>query len=188
MSVLDAVLSVVSGGATGIIGAGIQTFAAYKTQQLQIQADAQKASHELSMVEAQAKVMAQEWSARTQVAQIEAQGAVDSEEAKAFTASMTSEPKRYAEGLAANGWQAGLMFLLDFFRGFVRPAMTFYLCALTTYVAVQSHNLLVEHGYSLTVEQALANDQRIVETVLYLTTTVTLWWFGTRPSKAGAKG
>ena len=180
MSLLDSILSVASGGATGIIGAGIQTFAAYKTKQLDIQQEKDKQAHEVAMVQANAAVMAQEWAARAQVATIEGEARVEAEDAKAFAASMTSEPKQFAAGLTASPAQSWLMFLLDFLRGAVRPVMTFYLCILTTVVAFQAHSVLVEHGYSISVEQALALWTRVIDTVLYLSTCTILWWFGTR--------
>lgn len=180
MSLLDSILSVASGGATGIIGAGIQTFAAYKTKQLEIQQEKDKQAHEVAMVQANAAVMAQEWAAKAQVATIEGEAKVEAEDAKAFAASMTGEPKQYAAGLVASPAQAWLMFSLDFLRGAVRPVMTFYLCVLTTVVVYQAHAVLQDKGFGLTVDQALATYTRAIDTVLYLSTTVTLWWFGTR--------
>jgi len=180
MSILDSILSVASGGATGILGAGIQSFAAYKTKQLDLQAEASKQAHEVLMVEANAKIMQQEWNARAQVATIEGEARVEAEDAKAFAASMTSEPKQFAAGLAASPAQAWLMFLLDFLRGAVRPVMTFYLCILTTVVVYQAHAVLQDKGFGLTVDQALATYTRAIDTVLYLSTCTILWWFGTR--------
>jgi hypothetical protein len=64
------------------------------------------------------------------------------------------------------------------FRGIVRPALTVYLCVLTTYVWLQVHQVLDKQP--LSGSEALQIWQLIVGTILYLTTTCVLWWFGTR--------
>ena len=68
--------------------------------------------------------------------------------------------------------------LLDVLRGVVRPGLTIYLCVLTT----QIYNELASQVGPLTADQRYETTKLIVGTILYLFTTVTLWWFGTRSS------
>ena len=71
-----------------------------------------------------------------------------------------------------------MMATVDFLRGILRPGMTAYLCALVTAVYVMTREKLrVE---DLTAEQAIELFRYIVATILYVWTTITLWWFGTR--------
>src|SRR5258706_4250216 len=95
---------------------------------------------------------------------------------------MFKEPERYATGdRPTGGWGTFgwlMLVLTDVFRGLVRPALTVYLCALTTYVWWQVRQLLqVEELEPSTVLEVW---KMVVGTILYLTTTCILWWFGTR--------
>ena len=104
--------------------------------------------------------------------------------AQAFAASF-NEPVRYSEGVQATPTQAWLLLLLDLVRGLVRPGLTVYLCFVTTVVYLQARGLLV--ASPLTPEQAVGMVNQIIATVLYLTTTCVLWWFGTRSKQASPK-
>jgi len=70
--------------------------------------------------------------------------------------------------------------IIDFIRGIVRPGLTVYLCALTTMIYVQARELLGKED--MTLASAIELEKLIVQTILYLTTTCILWWFGTRNS------
>lgn len=177
--------SIFSGGATGLLGVIFQRFADYKNKQLDMQLENQRAANELLLKQAEAEIMKQEWAARTQVAQIEGDTAKDVAASQAFAASFQMEPQRYSEATKLTYGQQWVMVLLDVFRGFIRPALTVYLCALTTMVYFQARALLGKED--LDIEQALELDKMIVGTILYLTTTIVLWWFGTR-NKAAQPG
>ena len=77
------------------------------------------------------------------------------------------------------------MVSLDAFRGFIRPALTVYLCALTTYVWFQVRAVLATED----LDPAAVLDvwKMVVGTILYLTTTCVLWWFGTRNKQTQPK-
>lgn len=169
--------SILSGGATGLLGVVFQRIADYKNRQLDLQLDKQRGELELAKRDKDAAIMAQEWAGRTQVAQIEGDATKDAAESAAFAASLSSEPKRYAEKPATAG-QTWVLVVLDFVRGIVRPGLTIYLCALTTLVYLQARETL--RGADLSPDEALELVKMIVGTVLYLTTTCVLWWFGTR--------
>lgn len=178
MDFFSAIGSVLSGGLTGILGAGIQTFAQIKLQDLQNQAQKDKYAHDVEMLKANAEIQAQEWSARTQEAQVVADAQTTVSADAAFSAVATNEPKLYSEGHAATPAQAWFLFLLDFFRGIIRPALTTYLCVITTMIYFQAKLLIKADLMSAT--DALSLTSRIIDTILYLTTTCVLFWFGTR--------
>lgn len=177
MDVLGGILSIVSGGATGLIGSVASGIFAYKSKKLDIDLQRDKFNNEIALKKVDAEIMAQEWAARTKVADIEATAKVEAEDAKAFSAALTSEPQRYSVGnlSAKQNW---LMVLLDFLRGIIRPGLTLYLCAITTVIYIKASKLMSVDF----VLPGMAYDllTQIVNTILYLTTTCVLFWFGTR--------
>jgi len=176
VSILDSVLSLASGGITGLVGTAIGSFFTYKSKQLDIELQKEKYANEIELKKADAAIMAQEWAARTQIAETTANAQVETEDAKGFTASLTSEPQRYAEGTLTKT-QNWLMVFLDFFRGIIRPSLTLYLSALTTLVYLQARSLI---NSGMSPEQAINLTSKIIDTVLYLTSTSILWYFGSR--------
>ncbi len=179
MDLLSGLTSVLSGGVTGLIGSVAQRVFEYKTKKLEIELQKEKFSNEQALRKLDAEIMSQEWAARTKVAQVEGEFAVEKEDAKAFAAALTSEPKLYHEGKLTNA-QNWLMVVLDFVRGTIRPGLTIYLCALTTAIYIQAKMVM---GHSVAPDQAYELVDKIVQTVLYLTTTCVLFWFGTRNEK-----
>jgi hypothetical protein len=169
--------SILSGGATGLIGVVAQRWADYKNKQLDIELQKVKFEHELSMREADAKLMQQEWAGRLQVAAATAEGEEAVAANQALAASFAMEPQRYATGELTTG-QRWLMVLLDLLRGIVRPGLTLYLCVLTTLIYQESRVLLALSNASEATAAKLT--EMVVGTVLYLTVTCVLWWFGTR--------
>lgn len=176
--------SIIAGGATGLLGILAQRFFDWKSRQLEIQETKQKQAHEIAVIEANGKLMAQEYAAKSQIAQVEAEGRSDVAASASFAASFKAEPARYAEGTRPKGVWGNmgwfLMVLIDFIRGIVRPALTVYLCALTTLIYFQAQAIMDRYGMVIEAKDAFILVVRIIETILYLTTTCLLWWFGTR--------
>ena len=170
---------VLSGGATGLLGVVVQRWADYKNKQADLEKLKAQFTHEQVMRDKDAAIMAQEWAARTKVAEIEGETRKEVAAEGSFTASLGSEPKRYAEGVKFTRGQGWVMVALDAIRGLVRPALTVYLCGITTLIYWQAHEIMSEIG-DLTPEQAVRLVTMITSTVLYLTVTCVLWWFGTR--------
>jgi len=185
MSILDIVLSVVSGGATGLLGAGMQLLFGWLGKREDRKNLEMRNAHEIALRKADAEIMAQEWAARTKVAETEADAAKDVEASRAFAASFKMEPVRYSDGVKPAGWQRGALVLVDVVRGLIRPGLTIYLCAVTTLIYFQARGLLAQEN--LDAAQALALMDRIIQTVLYLTTTCVLWWFGTRMERGAPR-
>lgn len=152
----------VFGGITGLVGGIAQKWADYKTKKLEIELAKQKAEHEIAMRKVDAEIMSQEFAGRVKVADIEADG-------KAFAASF-NEPTLYSEKVNPNEKQGWLLVVVDFLRGIVRPFLTLYLCGITTVMYLRTDGGRID-------------PQSVVDTVLFLTTTATCWWFGSRGKK-----
>lgn len=170
--------SIFSGGATGLIGIVLQRFADFKNKQLDMQLEAQRHLNNVALRRVDAEIMAQEWAARTKVAEVEAAGKVEVADAAAFAASYAMDNQRYSDKVKPTVGQGWVFVLLDAFRGIVRPALTLYLCVLVTAVYIEARmKLNVE---DLSPDQALELFKLMLGSIIYVWTTVTLWWFGTR--------
>lgn len=170
--------SIFSGGATGIIGVALQRFADYKNKQLDAQLEAQRAQNELDKRKLDLEITGKEWAGRVQVAVTEGESAKDVAASQAFATSLLREPERYSSTQGLTSGQQWILVLLDAARGIVRPLLTVYLCALTTYVWYQVRTVLSQQN--LDAAAAMQVWQLVVGQILYLTTTCVLWWFGTR--------
>lgn len=168
MALAELLSSVLSGGATGLLGAAVSRWADFRTKKLELE-------HEGKMKEIDLKIMAEEWSHRTQIASVESEAKVDQAELEAFSKSF-NEPERYTEGVKVTKNQGWILVLLDGLRGAVRPGLTVYLCAITSYLYWDAHRAMETLG----VMDVTKLVNQIVNTVLYLTTVCVCWWFGTR--------
>ena len=178
--------SILGGGATGLLGVAFQRFADYKNRQLDLQLDKQRNEHEASMRDKDAAIMAQEWAARTKIADTEAEADKDVAESNAFAASFKMEPARFSGAVKPTRGQGWLLVLLDLLRGVVRPGLTVYLCAITTLIYLDI-KVLLDSKSAWSGTEAFTLMHTIIQTVLYLTTTCVLWWFGTRNKQAPPK-
>jgi hypothetical protein len=170
---LDAITSIFAGGATGLFGAALQRFFDFKIMKA-------NHSHEIEMRKVDADIMRQEWAGRVKVAETEGEAKVEVVEGQAFSESMFKEPERYSDTNFSPA-QRWLMVLLDFFRGMVRPGLTVYLCVITTLMYLSARAMVPAE---VPVQSALALIERIQAEILYVTSTVVFWWFGTRNKKS----
>jgi hypothetical protein len=181
MDLLATVLSsIFGGGATGLLGVILQRFADYKNKQLDMQLERQRAELEIAKRRVDAEIAAQEWAARTKVAQIEGETAQEVAQSEAFKASLFQEPSRYSSATGLTRGQQWILVGLDTLRGSVRPLLTLYLCVLTTLIWLNVKNVLGGAVISPDFTSAIEIWKIVVGHVLYLSTVVTLWWFGTR--------
>lgn len=179
---ISGIMSIVSGGATGLLGVIAQrAFDAWNKKQ---ELDRLKAQwdHDAVMKDKDAAIMAAEWAARTKVATTEADAAKDVAQSNAFSESLKAQSIRYSEGKQTGPFLTGCLVLLDVVIGLIRPLLTIYLCALTTYVYFEVRLLLGKE--SISSIEALDIWKLVICTILYLTTTCILWWFGTRNKQA----
>ena len=175
---LSIIGSIFAGGATGLLGVVFQRAFDWLHERevlKQKQADQQ---FELEKRKIDIQVTQAEWAGRTRVAETEAGAAKDVAESQAFAASLLKEPERYSSADRLTPGQNWLLVILDFLRGIVRPGLTLYLCALTTYIWWQVRQLISTED--LDPDAVLEIWKMVVNTILYLTTTCILWWFGVR--------
>jgi hypothetical protein len=163
--------SVMSGGITGLIGTGLTALAEYKEKKLAF-------SHEERMVELEQQTIKIEAEAAVQKTTAEYEGKVEVADSEAFAESFSADKATYMTNYKDNWFTSILFTIVDFIRGMTRPLLTFYLCAVTTWMAWKVY--IITGNIILNPIQAIDLLQQIVSAVLYLTITACTWWFGTR--------
>lgn len=180
-----AISSILAGGATGLFGVILQRFFDWLHVKEQAKLAKQDQDFKLAMRDKDAILMDKEWAGRLKVADREGQATENVAADNAFAQSLFKEPERYSLAATLTPSQQWVMIVLDFLRGIVRPALTVYLCALTTYVWWQVRQLIATED--LDAAAVLELWKFVVSTILYLTTTCILWWFGTRNKQEAPK-
>ncbi len=186
MAILGAVLSLLSGGVTGLLGSAVQSVFAFLGKKQDIKLKQMEFDQQISLRKIDAELMDKEWANKTAVAKIEADMKVGVEDSKAFGKSVWQEPDAYSARATLTPFDSALLVMLDFFKGLIRPGLTLYLCAITTLIYIEAKALVALHGTLMTAEQAYSVYELIISTILYLTTTVVLWWFGQRNKESRA--
>ena len=177
MSIGSILLSVISGGASGILGGAIQSVFSFLGKNQELKGKELDHKFQIDLVHANAEVMTQEWAQRAKVAEIEGETAKDVEASKAFAAGFASEPKMYSEHVQPTSAQGWMLIAMDLFKAIIRPALTLYLCAVATMMYIEAKGLLVLYGKAMSVDQAFDIHQAVAGTLLYLFNTCVCWWF-----------
>jgi|TARA_R110000824_G_scaffold167291_4_gene344229 hypothetical protein len=178
MSVLSVITTLASGGVTGLLGGFLSKGMEVWKQKEDRKSQADRLLHEQTMRKIDGDIMLQEWKQRADVARIEGEAEVDVSDSQAFAASFKMEPKKYSSGVKAGPITGAMLISLDFIRGMVRPGLTLYLCGITTLIWFEIS--AVQALADVTPDQAFDLQELMVTSILYLTTTCVLWWFGTR--------
>lgn len=160
---LDVLVSILTGGATGLIGTLVTGVTGY------VQAR-QKHAQEMELRRLDMELVRVEAEVAERVAAREAESAESAAAWAALEASHKEAGRRWSRG--DSGW----IVFVDVVRGLTRPGLTL---AFVAFVGAIYFTL----GTSDTDASGLR--PRIVETVLYLATTCVLWWFGARQVAKG---
>lgn len=165
----NALGAIASGGITGLIGSGISIFGEIKKQKMIFE-------HEEKMEELKQDAMRVQMEVITK----QTEASINISEMEAFSQSQKNDEATYSKGQELTGGQKWLMVVVDFFRGMIRPSMTIYMTVLTTLIYIEVMNLVEGLEGVLDKTLAVQLSQQIILVILYITSTVILWWFGTR--------
>lgn len=181
--------SVVGGGATGLLGVLLQRWFEHRQAQqnieimrLQLEAADRAQAREIEarerMADKAAAVEALQATLDAHAREVEADTA-------AYRASVESDRATYLAPQAQQTSRVArwLMALVDFVRGLMRPGITLYSLALLTGTAVWVQRLYERAGLAITPAQIHSLMTDVVGTVIYLSTTTVVWWFGVRPGQ-----
>ena len=151
---LDGILAILTGGATGIAGTLVSAGTEYFKEK-------QQHAHEIELRRVEMEMMSTEAQSAERIAAIERESEQMRAEHAALEASYRAATTRMSTG--DSRW----LVAVDVIRGLTRPVLTLLL---VTLVGVIYFTLSPEHGL----------EGQIIDTVLYLATTCVLWWFGAR--------
>ena len=157
---LETLGAILSGGATGLLGTAISAGIGWIERRQRHQQELELRRIDLEMTKAEA-------ASAERVAAIEAESAQSTAELRAI-----EQSHRQAGGRWSSGDSAWLV-AVDVVRGLIRPLLTLAFLALAAVIY-----------FRLPTPEVPDVAARMVDTVLYLATTTTLWWFGTRPKHA----
>lgn len=163
---IDGILSILTGGATGLLGTALSFATTY------FQAK-QKHAQELELRQLDMETARFEAASAEKTAAIAAEGAENAAAWGALEASYKEASARWSAG--DSKW----LVFVDVVRGLTRPVLTW---ASVVLVGVMYFTL----GASDT--ETIDLKPRIIETVLYLDTACVLWWFGARQVSKSAGG
>jgi hypothetical protein len=187
-------LDIILGGVTGLIGNAFTTFFKYKNAKMEY-------AHKEKMVDLETQAMIKEAEAQIQVTKARIEGEVELADAAAFdTAQKAGNKQLFHEkwidmimeaGKDAKwtGWiykilgtliAAGFAFV-DWLNGFMRPALTMYLVASSSYITYLAWQIMQAAGLEMmSVTQAMGIFQQVTSTMIYLAVSAVTWWFGDR--------
>lgn len=185
------------GTVTGIIGNAVGAWFKLKDRKLQIEGIKLTHEHEVNMVRIQTQAMIAEAKANIKVTQAQVEGAIEIEDSRAFMEAQ----KQGNKSLFSNQWIDALMQIegwwkiitlplasliallfgfVDFLRGLIRPALTIYLCGVTTWITFMSWEIMQRNEITLSAIQAVDIFNDTISIVTYLTVTAVTFWFGDR--------
>lgn len=181
-----------AGVITGLIGNVFTAFTNIKMQKIKNERDAQKDQHEISMLSAETKAMIAEADANIKINEAKIQGELELLDGEIYKTSIKEGNKRDLSNktidyLLSKAWLMPfgvilvmLLGLVDFLKSFMRPGLTAYLVALTSWITYKAMEIITAHQTLLSTEQAMALFMNVVNIIIYLTVSCVTWWFGDR--------
>lgn len=191
MAIISSILSLFSGGLTGLLGNCFTAFINYKNQQV-------SNKHELDLMDAKEKLLIARTNANIKISDNNLKGDLERADSDAYVTSQ----KTGDITLFSNDWVtkllsykgkmrfitipfaifiATLFGLVDFLKALMRPGLTLYLTILTSWLTFTSWKILQAAGVSgIDTNTALSIFTTIIDTIIYLTISCVTWWFGDR--------
>lgn len=184
-------LDVILGGITGLLGNVITGILKYKNQKMEFE-------HEAKMVALETAAMKEEAKMQIAVTKAEIEGAVELADAQAYTESIKAGQKpmfseKWIDRLFSVEGKFGRFFavpvavfisfgfaLVDWLRGFMRPALTLYLTAMSSVITYMAWEILQKNNIMMSATDALGIYKETTSIVIYLTVSCVTWWFGDR--------
>lgn len=179
------VLETAFGLFSGLLGTALTSFTNYKTQKM-------KNEHEATMVKLEKEAMIAEAQMNIQITEAKVQGEIVQLEEINYGKNLELANERSIDNsligkLFASPWTAWLgslmvffLSVVDFLKGLMRPGLTLYLVALTSWITWYAAGILSAKEPLLDVNAAAELFTKVVDIVIYLTVSVVTWWFADR--------
>lgn len=183
-SLFDVFGAVLSGGATGLIGAGVSKYLELKKlrESHRHEEEKRRIDLETAKIESEGKLSVAKTEAEAAIAVANAQASA-SKVASDVSAMMASfEHDRATYTVKPGRTVRFLLGLVDFMRGATRPLETWFFTGLATYLTIVAVDIIGKmHDVDVVDQLAVDIVKQVFHSVLFVTTTCILWWFGTRP-------
>lgn len=180
-----------SGGITGIIGGALHLLFGWLNTRAEIDKMKVQAQLQIDLVNANAAAKAKEYAALAQVEKERAEGIAAKADAEALAKSHEAAGRSLLAGVSApegpgffsslaRGIVWVLLGIMEAIRAFIRPGLTVYLAAITTFLYFEANKLVTMLGVEWRQDIAEKIYVQIVFTILYLFGVCVSWWFMTR--------
>ena len=185
---LTAIMSLLSGGATGLIGTLISSIFGSVKESQERKRDIELRKLDLEEKRLDIELAQKEFEFRDQEADREADVALRESADTLQAASYLHDKRSYSEGYKPSALGQFLLVLVDVFRGLVRPALTVYLIWLVWDTRAEVVAILAQAKISaLSSFKAMAIYESVINMILYLAATCVTWWFGSRTNNGSSK-
>jgi len=185
---------VILGGVTGLIGNAFTTWFKYKNAKMENE-------HKENMVKLESQAMVQEAQMQIEVTKSRIEGEVELADAAAFdTSQEVGNQKLFHEKWIDmlmeagrtkkwTGWIYNLIgtfiaaafALVDWLNAAMRPSLTIYLVASSSYITYLAWQIMQQAGLdAMTATQAVGIFNQVTSTMIFLAVSAVTWWFGDR--------
>lgn len=161
--------SAAGGGLFGVIGSGLTLWAEQAKQKALFE-------HQREMRKIDIHELKLEADKAINIAKVEAVKSVEVAASEALSKSFSNDRRAYHSS-GESAW----FVLVDVLRGIIRPSLTFYSALLMTWLAFKVYALLNLTPAILDTQTLFMLFQDLVNGIVFVCSTVILWWFGSRP-------
>lgn len=173
------------GAVTGIVGTVATAITNYKTQKLKNEHDVAmaKIEHEAMIAEAEIGMKVTEQKLQGELAMADAEIYKSNVKLGNGRAVSNSVIERLLEGKWTKWVGTLLIFLLglaDVMRTMMRPLLTVYLVAVTSWVTYEAGSILAAKQALISATLAATLFTNVTNIVIFLTVSAVTWWFGNR--------
>lgn len=189
--------SVMSGGATGLLGIIFQRYFDSKSKGQDIEVIRLNHANALDLKRVDIEMLDRQVAGNIAIAEVQRDALVQQAlavertheadgDVQALAASINADRATYLtpDVLKSGGkWTAFFMGMVDWLRGITRPLLTVYLVVLTHLMFNWCRELAAVHGSVLSSVELKEIITLVLSTLLYLATVAVVWWFGTRPPR-----
>ena len=170
--------SLLSGGATGLLGVGISAFADYFKRK-------QEHKQNLELKRLDIEMMDKEWQYRERAADREAETRIIESADDLKAASYKHDAATYSTAFKVTKvWNKTALVMVDVIRGVIRPALTVMLIWMVWDVMGDVEQIMLKAGVeAVNVEKAMEIYALVISRVLFCAEACVVWWFGVRQLK-----
>jgi len=178
------ILESVFGAITGLLGSAVTSYFNWKQQKL-------KNDHDIQMKELDIKLVTVEADKKMEISRVETEGKIELSELDAYKMAQEESNKssfdssymkylmesKYFQWLGA--LIAGAFGFVEWLKGMARPAITYYLLGVSTYLTILCYKLLQTFSVSgaITLPEAYDIFQLCIRSLIYLTISCVSFWF-----------